>query len=128
MSGVTAKIKAGVSTMSALRKIDTENLPDKLRKGLKRKKTVYVRLFDAAVIDSIRQKMKNRTGLTPEELRIAAEAGLIDWEQRYFWTPEWQAGEREADEDERLGRISGPFQTAAEAIKHLHSLTEEDED
>lgn len=85
---------------------------------------MYVRLFDAAVIDSIRQKLKHRSGLTPEELRIATQAGLIDWEQRYFWTPEWQAGENEADEDERSGRISGPFQTVEEALKHLHSLGE----
>lgn len=28
----------------------------------------------------------------------------IDPEQRWFWTPEWQRGEREADEDAREGR------------------------
>lgn len=28
----------------------------------------------------------------------------IDPEQRWFWTPEWQAGERMVEEDLRLGR------------------------
>ena len=26
-------------------------------------------------------------------------------DQAWFWTPEWQAGEREADEDIRAGRV-----------------------
>jgi predicted transcriptional regulator len=26
-------------------------------------------------------------------------------DQAYFWTPEWQAGEREADEDIAAGRV-----------------------
>jgi len=30
--------------------------------------------------------------------RILSEALLIAVEQTYFWTPEWQAKEREADE------------------------------
>lgn len=32
-------------------------------------------------------------------------AKLIDPSQAYFWTREWQAGEREAEEDIRKGRI-----------------------
>lgn len=30
---------------------------------------------------------------------------LVDKSQAYFWTPEWQAAEREADEDIVAGRI-----------------------
>jgi antitoxin PrlF len=30
---------------------------------------------------------------------------LIDATQAWFWTPEWQAGEREADEDVEAGRF-----------------------
>ena len=30
---------------------------------------------------------------------------VIDPTQAWFWTPEWQAGEREADEDIAAGRI-----------------------
>jgi hypothetical protein len=122
VSEATASIGPGVRVRATLRKVDNASLPDKLRKGFKSEKTVYMKLCDAATIDSIRQKMKCRSGLTPAELRIATEAGLVDWEQRYFWVREWQAGEHRADEDERAGRISEPFQTTAEALEHLHSL------
>lgn len=45
---------------------------------------------------------------------------LIDKSQAYFWTPEWQAAEREAQEDIEEGRIE-EFQTADELLKDLHS-------
>jgi len=37
--------------------------------------------------------------------RIVSEALLTAVEQRYFWTPEWQAKEREADEAIAEGRL-----------------------
>ena len=37
--------------------------------------------------------------------RIVAEALLTAVEQRYFWTPEWQAKEREANEAIAEGRV-----------------------
>ena len=30
---------------------------------------------------------------------------LIDKSQAYFWTEEWQKGERQADEDNKAGRV-----------------------
>lgn len=30
-------------------------------------------------------------------------------DQAWFWTPEWQAGEQEADEDIKAGRVQGPY-------------------
>ena len=41
-------------------------------------------------------------------------------EQAYFWTPEWQQAEHEADEDIRTGRIKRFF-TAEELIADLDS-------
>jgi hypothetical protein len=41
-------------------------------------------------------------------------------EQAYFWTSEWQEGEREADEDIRAGRVKR-FSTAEEAIAYLRT-------
>lgn len=32
-----------------------------------------------------------------------------DPEQLWFWTEEWQKGEREADEDIKAGRVSSPM-------------------
>jgi len=46
---------------------------------------------------------------------------LIDASQAWFWSPEWQRGEREVDEDIRAGRIVGPFKGVDELKKHLGS-------
>ncbi len=40
--------------------------------------------------------------------------------EEQFWTEEWQAGEREADEDIKAGR-GIVFENAEDAIKYLHS-------
>ena len=40
-------------------------------------------------------------------------------DQAWFWSEEWQAKEREADEAIAHGDISGPFQTAEEVVRHL---------
>jgi len=46
---------------------------------------------------------------------------LIRADQAWFWTPEWQAGEREADE--QIARGEGTFHDSAEAMfEHLARL------
>lgn len=63
-------------------------------------------------------------------LEVREEAGalvfspqiMIAQEDAWFWSPEWQKMEREADEDMAAGRFSGPFSTATELIKHLKKL------
>ena len=44
---------------------------------------------------------------------------LIDADQAWFWTPEWQGGEREVEEDVRAGRLLGPFKSIEELKKHF---------
>lgn len=44
---------------------------------------------------------------------------LVPRDQEWFWTREWQEKEREADEAIKEGRIIGPFDKAADAIKAL---------
>jgi hypothetical protein len=44
----------------------------------------------------------------------------IPADQRWFWTPEWQAKEREADADRAAGRVK-TFTSAAKAIAWLKS-------
>lgn len=44
---------------------------------------------------------------------------LLDKSQAYFWTKEWQAKEREADEDIRAGRVAGPFKSAKALLRDL---------
>jgi len=43
---------------------------------------------------------------------------LVDASQAYFWTEEWQKGERKADEDIKAGRVKR-FKSAADAVKYL---------
>ncbi|HAM88608.1 MAG: Transcriptional regulator, AbrB family [Candidatus Falkowbacteria bacterium GW2011_GWC2_38_22] len=47
---------------------------------------------------------------------------MIDPSQAYYWTKEWQQAEKEADDDIKNGRVSGPFKNAKEVIHHLNSL------
>ena len=49
------------------------------------------------------------------------EARRTDPETAYFWTEEWQAGEREADEDIRLGRTL-TFDNPDDALEYLRRL------
>jgi len=44
----------------------------------------------------------------------------IPADQAWFWTPEWQAGEKKADADLAAGRVK-TFKTAAELIASLKS-------
>ena len=43
---------------------------------------------------------------------------LVDANQTYFWTEEWQKGERKADEDLKNGRVKR-FKSTADAVKYL---------
>ena len=61
-----------------------------------------------------------------EDRTIVLRPGrLVDADEAFFYTPEWQAGEREADEDIRLGRVYH-FDNAEEAIDFLHNHDKED--
>ena len=42
-------------------------------------------------------------------------------DQEWFWSEEWQKGEREANEDMEAGRITGPFDNVEELIADLNS-------
>ncbi len=44
---------------------------------------------------------------------------VIDATQAWFWTPEWQKGEREATADIKAGRVKS-FRSVEELIAELH--------
>jgi AbrB family looped-hinge helix DNA binding protein len=48
---------------------------------------------------------------------------VIDKDQAWLWTKEWQDGEREADEDIRMGRVSKAM-NLDELMEHLDKLKE----
>lgn len=74
----------------------------------------------------IRQKANMQAGdfveveLDDEGHIVLTPKKLIDASQAYFWTEEWQKGERKADEDIKAGRVKR-FKSAAEAVKYLES-------
>jgi AbrB family looped-hinge helix DNA binding protein len=90
----------------------------------------------------VRTTLRAKGQLTlPEEIRSAAhleEGDLLDAEitddgillrprkvidstQAWFWTPMWQAGEREADLDRAAGRAQ-TFETGGALIEELRSI------
>ena len=53
----------------------------------------------------------NKIILTPQK--------LIDADQSWFWTREWQEGEKAADEDIKNGNTIGPFDNVKDALNAL---------
>jgi antitoxin PrlF len=49
-------------------------------------------------------------------------AGRIDPDQAWFWTPEWQAKEREADANLAAGRVT-PYEADGELLVTLDERT-----
>ena len=73
-----------------------------------------------AKIARIQEDLGSARGLSTEEAEVAAKAGLIDPDQKYWWTEEWQRGEREAEADRKKGGVLGSFESVAamkEAIR-----------
>ncbi|MBU4320500.1 MAG: AbrB/MazE/SpoVT family DNA-binding domain-containing protein [Nitrospinae bacterium] len=50
---------------------------------------------------------------------------LIDADQAWFWTKEWQEAERVAEEDTKKGRVSEIFTSAEEGISYLRKRRKE---
>ena len=69
-------------------------------------------------IKAIQDDMINSTGLTRAEVDVAAKIGLIDPDQRYWWTEEWQEGEREVERN----YADGNFEVFDNAKDFLNSL------
>jgi AbrB family looped-hinge helix DNA binding protein len=53
---------------------------------------------------------EGRIVLTPKK--------LVDASQAYFWSAEWQKGERKADEDIEAGRVK-EFNSVTDAVNYL---------
>ena len=56
---------------------------------------------------------EGRIVLTPKK--------LVDASQAYFWSEEWQKGERKADEDMKAGRVK-EFNSVTDAVKYLEDI------
>lgn len=57
--------------------------------------------------------------------RPVAKVHAIDPDQAWFWTPEWQAKEREVDEDTAAGIPDRVFDSGEEFLAYLEALIED---
>ena len=64
-----------------------------------------------AKIEKIKQDMVHSEGLSEEEIAVAVKVGVIEHDQSWWWTEEWQKGEREAQKEITEGKLIGPFST-----------------
>ena len=81
--------------------------------------------YQIVIPDAVRKKLHVEIGDTLEieekdGVLVAKPVVVIDKSQAYFWTEEWQRGEKEAEEAKRKGKFK-EFDKAAEAIKWLRS-------
>jgi AbrB family looped-hinge helix DNA binding protein len=86
--------------------------------------TKITRNFQVSIPKAIRDQLRLEEGdLLEVEQRdgeiVMIPKRLIDADQAWFWSREWQEGEREVDEDLRAGRVLGPFKTIEELKKHF---------
>lgn len=92
--------------MSVLRKIPSDLLPPQIKQlwGLEEGEEVYLKVVRASDIDQIKQKMHEHKGLSHTEMETAADLGLINRDQFWYWTPDTQAKVRCAEADLKAGR------------------------
>jgi len=64
-----------------------------------------------AKIEKIKQDMVHSKGLSDEELAVAVKVRMIDPDQAWWWTEEWQKGERESQKEINEDNLLGPFST-----------------
>ena len=62
--------------------------------------------------DFVNAELKNH-------LVVLKPAKIIDAEDSWFFTEEWQKGEAEVDKDIAKGKLVGPFSSAEEFIRDL---------
>jgi len=73
----------------------------------------------ALEIEKIIEEIKTLTPKQKHELaRRLNEEAVLD-NQSWYWTPEWQAAEKKADEDIAAGRVHH-FESVDDAMKFLH--------
>lgn len=89
--------------------------------------------FRITIPKEIRKKMPHLKEGDPVEFQIKENQLIIipqkriPADQAYYWTHEWQKDIREAREDIKEGRVSGPFDDIEDALEALEGPGETDE-
>ncbi len=71
-------------------------------------------------IEQINKDILKSRGLTADEIKISCKVGLIDQEQSWFWTEEWQKEERKSAQEIIKGKFK-KFSGVDDLIKDLRS-------
>lgn len=79
--------------------------------------------YQIVIPEEVRRRISLEVGDTLEieerdGMLIAKPVMIIEKSQAYFWTEEWQRGERKAEEAKRTGKYE-EFEDADEAVKWL---------
>lgn len=81
--------------------------------------------YQIVIPEEVRKRLKVEIGDTLEieeknGILVVKPIMVIDKSQAYFWTDEWQKGEKEAEEAKKKGKHRD-FKRAEEAVKWLRS-------
>ena len=81
--------------------------------------------YQIVIPEDVRKKIRIKIGDTLEIMEkdgvlIAKPVVIVDKLQAYFWTDEWQRGEKEAEDAKKKGEFKD-FEDAGEAAKWLKS-------
>lgn len=71
-------------------------------------------------VEQIQKDILHSRGLTNEEIKVACKVGLIDEDQAWWWTEEWQKKEREAEKNIQEEGVE-KFSKVEDLIEDLHS-------
>ena len=66
-----------------------------------------------------------KIGILTRDGRPVAKVHAIDPDQAWFWTPEWQAKEREVDEEMAAGIPGRVFESGEEFLAYLEAVIED---
>ncbi len=91
-------------------------LEEAVRLGAKHQVTIPHRISKALRLKKGDHMLMRLVGGRVEMIPVS----LIPKDQLWFWTPEWQKKEREADEDVARGRVK-EFSSVEELLKELKS-------
>jgi bifunctional DNA-binding transcriptional regulator/antitoxin component of YhaV-PrlF toxin-antitoxin module len=91
-------------------------LEEAVRLGAKHQVTIPHRISKALRLRKGDHLLMRLVGSRVEMIPVS----LVPKDQLWFWTPEWQRKEREADQDIAQGRIK-EFESVDELIKDLQS-------
>lgn len=79
----------------------------------------YKLLIMAANLDRLIEEIKSLSTAEKFELASGLDEEAIFDDQSWYWTPEWQATEKEADDDFAAGRVHRS-ENVNDALKLLH--------